>query len=75
MNAEVNVPESEEIERLVNDNRGKFTREAILAKETKGTFKFDEDVQNDMSVFRSIYVEKWTQIRGHNRIRVTIEAI
>lgn len=53
----------------------KFVREATLSKETKGTFKFDEVVQNDMPVFRNIYVEKWTQIRGAQRIRVTVEVI
>jgi hypothetical protein len=56
-------------------NAKRFVREATVSKETKGTFKFDEEVQNDMSVFRSIYLEKWTQVRNHNRIRVTIELL
>lgn len=50
-----------------------FVRTAHAVKETKGTFKFDEDVQNDMPVFRSIYIEKWTQVRGHSKIEVTVK--
>lgn len=53
----------------------KLTRDAICVKETKGTFRFDEEVQNDMAVFRSIYIEKWTRVRGHLRIRVTVELL
>lgn len=73
MNAEVNVPQA--AAPSVQATPTTFTREAAMVKETKGTFKFDEDVQNDMAVFRSLYVEKWTQVRNHRRIRVTIELL
>ena len=53
----------------------RFVREATVVKETKGTFKLDEVVQQDMPVFRNIYIEKWTQMRGHSRVRVTIEIL
>lgn len=60
---------------LPNAGATSFTRDARMVKETKGTFKFDEEVVADAAVFRSIYIEKWTQVRGHNRIRVTIELL
>ena len=49
-----------------------FVRTAKVVKETKGTFKFDEEVQKDMPVFRSLYIEKWTQVRQAKRVEVTI---
>jgi hypothetical protein len=76
MNATSNVPLDTKMENLKQEIEAKkFSRTAILSRETKGTYFFQEDVQNDMAVFRNLYVEKWTQIRGANKIRVTIEVI
>ncbi len=36
------------------------TRTATHDRTTKGTLRWQEDVVNDQSVFRTIYVEKWT---------------
>ncbi len=53
-----------------------FEIEMKRAKETKGTFVYEEEAEGEPPVVRTLYIQKWKLNGGApDRIKVTIEAI